>query len=160
MPSFDVVSEVDMHELANAVDQANREVTTRYDFKGVNATFTVQDSAINMAAEVDFQLQQMLDILHQKMAKREISVKHLNAEEPVLFNKKATQVLKLQQGIPAEKAKQMVKLIKEKKFKVQVSIQGDKLRVNGKKRDDLQAVMACLREADLDIALRFNNFRD
>jgi cyclic-di-GMP-binding protein len=160
MPSFDTVSEMDMHELANAVDQANREVATRYDFKGVNATFDLQKDAINLAAEVDFQLQQMLDILYQKFAKRDISVKHLQAEDPVLFHKKATQVIKLQQGIPTDKAKKIVKLIKDKKFKVQAAIQGEKIRVTGKKRDDLQAVMACLREEDLNIALQFDNFRD
>ncbi len=160
MPSFDTVSEMDMHELTNAVDQANREVATRYDFKGVDATFNLQKDAINLSAEVDFQLQQMLDILYQKLAKRGISVKHLQSEDPVLFHKKATQVIKLQQGIPTDKAKQLVKLIKDKKFKVQTAIQGEKVRVTGKKRDDLQAVMACLREQDLDIALQFDNFRD
>ena len=160
MPSFDTVSELDMHELNNALDQANREVSTRYDFKGVEAKFTLQQSEVHLTAEVDFQLQQMLEILYQKMAKRNLSVKHLESEDAVIFHKKATQVIKLQQGIPTEKAKKMVKLIKAEKFKVQAAIQGEKVRITGKKRDDLQTVMAFLREADLGLDLQFENFRD
>jgi cyclic-di-GMP-binding protein len=160
MPSFDTVSEMDMHELSNAVDQANREVTTRYDFKGVGAQFDLKKDRVVMSAEVDFQLKQMLDILHQKLAKRGVDLKHLQIEEPELLHKKATQVIQLQQGISTEQAKKIVKLIKAQKFKVQASIQGDQVRVTGKKRDDLQSVMAFLKAQELDLPLQFNNFRD
>ena len=160
MPSFDTVSEMDMHELGNAVDQANREVTTRYDFKGVDATFDLKKTEIVLSAEVDFQLKQMLEILHQKCAKRGVDLKHLQSKEPELAYKKATQVVEMQQGISTEQAKKIVKLIKAQKFKVQATIQGDQVRVTGKKRDDLQAVMAFLRAQELDVPLQFENFRD
>ncbi|MEL7449328.1 MAG: YajQ family cyclic di-GMP-binding protein [Pseudomonadota bacterium] len=160
MPSFDVVSEVDMHELSNAVDQASREIANRFDFKGVKASFELSDNVITMTAEVDFQLRQMLEILRLKLAKREIDVGSLDIESPQTTNSNATQRLVVKQGIETPLAKKLVKMIKEKKMKVQTSIQGDKLRVSGKKRDDLQAVIAFLRDADVDLPLQYNNFRD
>ena len=160
MPSFDIVSEMEMSELTNAVDQANKEVITRYDFKGVDASFVLRDTTITLNAEVDFQLQQMLEILKQKMTKRAIDLKHMEINDPVLFHKKATQSVLLQQGIATDKAKKIVKMIKEKKLKVQAAIQGEQLRVTGKKRDDLQSVIAFLRDSDLDVPLQFKNFRD
>ena len=160
MPSFDIVSEVDTHEIRNAVDQANREVGTRYDFKGVNAAFTLTDEAITLKAEVDFQLEQMMDILRQKMTKRQVDIKHLQPEEPTLLHKQATQAVKLQTGVSTDLGRDIVKKIKNAKLKVQAAIQGDQVRVTGKKRDDLQSVIALLKESDISIPLQFVNFRD
>ena len=160
MPSFDIVCEVETHEIRNAVDQANREVVTRYDFKGVDASFELKENDITMKAEVDFQLQQMLDILKQKMTKRDVNLKHLDCQEPEIKLKSAVQLIKLKQGVETEMAKRIVKMIKEQKIKVQAQIQGDQVRVTGKKRDDLQSVMALLREADLELPLQYVNFRD
>lgn len=160
MPSFDVVSEVDLHELANAVDQANREVTNRFDFKGTGAEFTLDDSTISLKAQVEFQLQQMLDILRQKLAKRGIDVGALEVKDPVTSGSEARQTVLVRQGIDTPLAKKLVKTIKDAKLKVQAQIQGEQVRVTGKKRDDLQSVIALLREADVDLPLQFNNFRD
>ena len=160
MPSFDIVSELDMHEVTNAVDQANRELSTRYDFKGVNASFELSDSDITLTADGDFQLQQMLDVLRGKMTKRKLDVKCLDIGAPHRSGVKATQIVGLKQGLDQPTAKKIVKLIKEKKLKVQAAIQGEQVRVTGKKRDDLQSVIAMLREADIDLPLQFNNFRD
>lgn len=160
MPSFDIVSELDKHELTNAVDQANREVGTRFDFKGSGAKFSYVEAGITLRAEVDFQLQQMMDILYQKMTKRGVDIQHLKPEEPVVQYKSAVQQVGLQEGIEQDVAKKIIKMIKDRKFKVQSQIQGDKVRVTGKKRDDLQAVMAILREAELGAPLQFVNFRD
>ena len=161
MPSFDIVSEVDLHEVNNAIDQANREVGTRFDFKGVDAKFSLTESSdISVTAEVDFQVHQMLDILRNKMVKREIDIKALKEGDVEVAGQKATMVVKLQQGIESELARKIVKMVKETKLKVQTAIQGEKLRVTGKKRDDLQQVINLLKEAKLDIPLRFNNFRD
>ena len=160
MPSFDVVSEVDLHELANAVDQANREVTNRFDFKGTGAEFTLEESTISLKAQVEFQLQQMLDILRQKLAKRGVDVAALEAKDPVTSGSEARQTVLVRQGIDAALAKKLVKTIKDAKLKVQAQIQGEQVRVTGKKRDDLQSVIALLREADVDLPLQFNNFRD
>ena len=128
MPSFDIVSEIDFHEVTNAVDQANREVGTRFDFKGSDALFSLEKESITLTAQSDFQLEQMIDILKKKMAKRNIDLKHLEIEEPIIQHKKAEQKVTLQQGLNAELAKKIVKLIKEQKTKVQPSIQGDKVR--------------------------------
>lgn len=160
MPTFDVVSEVDTHELNNALDQANREVGNRFDFKGVDARFEIKESVITMHCESEFQLKQMLEILRHKMTSRKIDVACLKPGEVHTAMNKATQVLTIQQGIETLTAKKMVKIIKEKKFKVQTSIQGEKLRVSGKKRDDLQAVISFLKEADFELPLQFENFRD
>jgi len=161
MPSFDVVSELDTHELTNAVDQANREIDKRYDFKGVDAKFELSDEAIVMTAEVDFQLQQMLDVLRTKMVARKIDVRCMDVKDPEMANMRARQTIVLKQGLDQPTAKKITKMIKEdKKLKVQTQVQGEQVRVTGKKRDDLQAVIAMLREAELEIPLQFNNFRD
>lgn len=160
MPSFDIVSEVDQHEITNAIDQANREINTRFDFKGVDAKFILEKDTVNLSAPTDFQLKQMLDILTGKMGKRNIDVRSLEVSEPHISLNQATQKVKIKQGIEQAEAKQLSKIIKDSQLKVQTSIQGDKLRVTGKKRDDLQEVIAMLRKQEIDIAVQFNNFRD
>jgi len=160
MPSFDTVSEVNHHELSNAVDQANREVTTRFDFKGTDSRFDLNGSQITMNTESEFQLQQMYDILCNKLVKRGVDISCLELADPVVQVKTATQGVTVREGIDSETARKMVKLIKDQKMKVQAAIQGDQLRVTGKKRDDLQAVMALLREGKFDLPLQFKNFRD
>lgn len=160
MPSFDVVSEVELPEVRNAVDQASREVGTRFDFKGVDASYELQDADITVIAESDFQIQQMMDILKSKLVRRNVDIMSLQEGEIEQSGKKATMKVTIQQGIDADTNRKLVKLIKDGKFKVQASIQGDKLRVTGKKRDDLQTVIAMLREAKVGIPLQFNNFRD
>lgn len=160
MPSFDVVSEVDTHELTNAVDQANREIGNRFDFKGVDATFELKDNVITMNAQVDFQLQQMLDILKGRLVKRQIDIACLKVEDPVVVGQRATQKVTVIQGIEADIARKIVKHVKDLKMKVQIAIQGEKLRVTGAKRDDLQKVIASLRQGDFGLPLQYNNFRD
>ncbi len=160
MPSFDVISEFDAHEVTNAVDQANREVGQRFDFKGSGAKFVFAEDTITLTAETDFQLDQMRDILGNKLAKRGVDLKHMTTGDPVLQHKKAEQKITMQQGLKTEVAKEIVKLIKAEKLKVQTSIQGDQVRVSGKKRDDLQTVIAFLREQELSQPLQFENFRD
>ena len=161
MPSFDIVSEVDMHEINNALDQSNREIGTRFDFKGVDASFALNEqSNIVLTAEVDFQIHQMLDILRGKMVKRGIDGKALSEGDIETTGQKAVMIVKVQQGIEQDIARKIVKQVKEAKMKVQTAIQGDKLRVSGKKRDDLQQVIALLKEAKLEIPLQFDNFRD
>ena len=161
MPSFDIVSEVDMHELNNAMDQSNREVGTRFDFKGVDASFELnKDSDITISAEADFQIQQMLDMLRSKMVKRGIDVKSLKEGEVQMVGQKASMVVTVQQGIEADIARKIVKAVKAAKLKVQTAIQGEKLRVTGKKRDDLQQVIALLKEENYGIPLQYDNFRD
>jgi len=161
MPSFDIVSEIDMHEVQNAIDQANREVTTRFDFKGTNACFSFKENNITLKAENEFQLDQMLIILKNKMTKRSVDLKHLDIAEPISQFKTAEQIISLQQGISSEIAKKITKQIKsEKQLKVQAAIQGEQVRITGKKRDDLQAAIAMLKEQELDIPLQFTNFRD
>ncbi len=160
MPSFDVVSEVDHHELTNAIDQANREIGTRYDFKGSNASIAQAGNQLTLEAESEFQLQQMAPILKEKMSKRGIDVACLEFGDIVEMNKRARQAVRVREGLDRDVARKMVKLIKDSKLKVQAAIQGEQLRVNGKKRDDLQQVMQMLRDASLGIPLQFNNFRD
>lgn len=160
MPSFDVVSEVDMHEVNNAVDQANREVGTRFDFRGSDASFKLADSIISLETESDFQLQQMLDILNNKLIKRGIDIACLDIDEPEITGRRAHQKVTLRQGIEQSLAKKIVKMVKEKKMKVQTAVQGEQVRITGKKRDDLQAVIAMLKDADLDLPLQYTNFRD
>ncbi|MCP4996302.1 MAG: YajQ family cyclic di-GMP-binding protein [Gammaproteobacteria bacterium] len=160
MPSFDIVSEVDLQEVRNAVDQANREVGTRFDFKGVDAKFEQNDSEIKLTAEQEFQLNQMMDILRQKLVKRKVDIASMDIQEPETTLNAARQLVIIKQGIDIDTAKKMVKSIKGSKFKVQAQIQGEQVRVTGKKRDDLQQVIAFLREAELDLPLQFNNFRD
>jgi uncharacterized protein YajQ (UPF0234 family) len=160
MPSFDVVSEVNHHELSNAVDQANREVSTRFDFKGTGSNFELNGSQITMNTESEFQLQQMYDMLCNKLVKRGIDISCLEMADPVIQLKTASQVVTVREGIETADAKKMVKLVKEKKLKVQAAIQGEQLRVTGKKRDDLQQVIALLKEGDFGVPLQFKNFRD
>jgi cyclic-di-GMP-binding protein len=160
MPSFDIVSEVDLPEVRNAVDQASREVGTRFDFKGVDASFELKESEITVTAESEFQIQQMLEILKSKLVKRNVDLMSMQEGDVVESGKKATMKITMQQGIDADMGRKLVKMIKDKKLKVQTAIQGDKLRVTGKKRDDLQEVIAMLREAKLEIPLQYNNFRD
>lgn len=160
MPSFDVVSEVNHHELSNGVDQANREVTTRFDFKGTGSNFELKDQLITMNTESDFQLQQMYDMLCNKLVKRGIDIACLEKGDPVIQARTATQTVRVNEGIDTPLAKNMVKLIKQSKTKVQAAIQGEQLRVTGKKRDDLQAVIALLKDANLGIPLQYKNFRD
>lgn len=160
MQSFDIVSEVDMHEAANAVDQANREVTTRFDFKGSGARFALDDSVITLHAEAEFQLQQMLDILRLKLTKRSIDIGCLQIDEPRIVGQQAQQTITLRQGVDSVLAKKIVKMIKDRKLKVQAAIQGEKVRVSGKKRDGLQRIIQMLKKIDLDIPLQYINFRD
>lgn len=160
MPSFDVVSEVNQHELSNGVDQANREVTTRFDFKRTRSNFELADNAISMHTESAFQLSQMYDILCNKLVKRGIDIACLEKGEAVIQARTATQTIKVNEGIDTPTAKSMVKMIKQSKTKVQAAIQGEQLRVTGKKRDDLQAIIALLKDAKVDIPLQFKNFRD
>jgi uncharacterized protein YajQ (UPF0234 family) len=160
MPSFDVVSEFDAHEATNAVDQANREVTNRFDFKGTGSKYELENDVITLTTQSDFQLQQMMDILHQKLSKRGIDIACLKEEEPELTGTVARQKVILRQGLDTLLAKDLIKKIKASKIKVQSAIQGEKLRVSGKKRDDLQAVIAMLKDSDVDLPLQYNNFRD
>jgi len=160
MPSFDIVSEVDMHEMTNAVDQASREIGNRFDFKGVDAAFELKDNLVTLTAEVEFQIDQMLDILQNKMVKRGIDISSLQTKYVEMVGQKAIMPVTIQQGIESEIARKIVKKVKEQKMKVQVAIQGDKLRVTGKKRDDLQAVIALLKDENYGLPLQFNNFRD
>ena len=160
MPSFDTVSEVDHHELSNAIDQANREIGTRYDFKGSGAEIEQTDNQLSLNAESEFQIKQMTPILKEKMSKRGIDVSCLEFSDIVEMNKRASQQVLVREGLDKDLARKIVKLIKDSKIKAQASIQGDQVRVSGKKRDHLQQIMQLLREANLGIQLQFNNFRD
>ena len=160
MPSFDVVSEIDMQEVRNAVDQANREIKTRFDFRNVPASFVLEESRIVVSALEEFQVAQMEDMLRDKLTRRNVSVLCLKAGEIEGSGKEKRKSFVLLQGIDKDNARELVKTVKESGAKVQTSIQGEKVRVNGKKRDDLQQVIALLRKAELGIALQFNNFRD
>jgi hypothetical protein len=160
MPSFDIVSELDTHEVMNAVDQANREVATRFDFKGTGAKFELAELVVTMRAQVDFQLKQMLEILKLKLARRGVDLACLEVAEPVIAGQTATQRVTLKHGVDADTAKKIQRIIKESGLKLQASIQGDQVRVSGKKRDDLQAAIARVRAANLGLPLQFTNFRD
>ncbi|MFQ5650151.1 MAG: YajQ family cyclic di-GMP-binding protein [bacterium] len=160
MPSFDVVSEVNMHEVSNAVDQANREVSTRFDFKASDARFERTDAEIMMFGDNEFQLKQMLDILYTKLTKRKVPLKSLLVDPPEESGKGARQRVTVRQGVETDMAKKIVKMVKETRLKVQAAVQGDKVRISGKKRDDLQQVIAMLKEADLDIPLQYTNYRE
>ncbi|MGY6631470.1 MAG: YajQ family cyclic di-GMP-binding protein [Wenzhouxiangella sp.] len=160
MPTFDVVSEIDHHELSNAVDQANREVTTRFDFKGSDSSYSLAENVVTLKTESDFQLDQMLDVLYSKLAKRGIDLAAAEPGEPEIMAKTATRTVTIREGIDQDLARKIVKTVKGSKIKVQASVQGDQVRVTGKKRDDLQAVIALLKEAELELPLQFKNFRD
>lgn len=160
MPSFDVVSEFDAHEASNAIDQANREVSTRFDFKGTGSKYALEGGVITVTSQTDFQLKQMLDILRQKLSKRGIDIGCLKEEEPEITGSEARQKVIMRQGLDTPLARELVKKIKSSKIKVQSSIQGEKLRISGKKRDDLQAVIALLKDSDTELPMQYENFRD
>lgn len=160
MPTFDIVSEVDVQEIRNAADQSNRVIETRFDFKGVKATFEHQENDIKLIAENEFQLNQMLDILREKLAKRGVDVAAMDVKDPETNLNSARQTVSIRQGIDAELGKKIVKDIKASKIKVQAQIQGEQLRVTGKKRDDLQECIALVRAKDYGLPLQYKNFRD
>jgi uncharacterized protein YajQ (UPF0234 family) len=160
MPSFDIVSEVDAHEASNAVDQAAREVSQRFDFKGTNAKYDLKDGVITMTAPADFQLKQMLEILRLKLSKRGIDVACLKVDEPVVTGQTAKQVVTLREGIETELGKKIQRQIKDSKLKVQAALQDRQVRVSGKNRDDLQAAIALVKKGAYDLPLQYTNFRD
>jgi cyclic-di-GMP-binding protein len=160
MPSFDVVSELNKHELANAVDQANRELSQRFDFKDTGAIYELDDTTVTLKAQVDFQLKQMLDVLKLRLSKRGIELAYLDVKDPQITLATAQQEVLFKQGIDQENAKKISKLIKDSKLKVVSALQGDKVRITGKSRDDLQSAMQLLRASKIETPLQFNNFRD
>ncbi|CDT51506.1 conserved hypothetical protein [Vibrio coralliirubri] len=160
MPSFDIISEVEAVELRNAVDNANRELSTRFDFRGVDASFDYKDESVKLTAQDDLQLKQMRDILRSNLTKRNVDPNAMEAKAADQTGRTWHQTVIFKQGIETDVAKKIVKLIKDNKVKVQASIQGDKVRVTGKKRDDLQAVMALVRSGELGQPFQFDNFRD
>lgn len=160
MPSFDIVSEVDIQEVRNAVDQAKREVSTRFDFKGTQCSLELKENQVIMKADQEFQLNQMMDILRQKMVKRKVDLACMDVQEPETSLNAATQRVLIRQGIETDSARKMVKIIKGSKLKVQAQVQGDQVRVSGKKRDELQQVITLLKQADFDLPLQYINFRD
>ena len=160
MPSFDIVSELNPHEVANALDQANREVSTRFDFKGTGAKFELKDLVITLSAPADFQLKQMMDILKLKLTKRGIDIVCMKVDEPIVTGQTAKQVATLRQGIDTELGKKIQRMVKDSKLKVQAAIQDKQVRVTGKSRDDLQAAIALVRGGKLELPLQFTNFRD
>jgi len=160
MPSFDVVSEVDQHELSNAVDHTQKEIGNRFDFKGTSASVELADKVIVLKADSDFQIQQIHPVLYQKLTARKIDIACLEGGKVENSGKGVKQSMTVRQGVDKDTAKKAVAKIKESKIKVQAQIQGEQLRVNGKKRDDLQAAMALLKAAELGLPLQFQNFRD
>ena len=160
MPSFDIVSEFDKHELKNAVDQAHKEVETRFDFKGTDSSVELTEDKIVMVSESTFQLQQIFSIVCSKLTRRGIDIACMEVGDAKTSGKGMRQEITLKQGIDSALAKKIVKLIKDKKLKVQAAIQGEQVRVTGKKRDDLQEVIQMLRQENLERPLQFENFRD
>lgn len=161
MPSFDIVSELDPHEITNAIDQANREISTRFDFRGANAKYELKEFVITMSAQAEFQLKQMLDILFLKLSKRGVDVICAKVDNPLVVGTNAAkQVVTLRQGVETELGKKIQRVIKDSKIKVQAAIQDKQVRVTGKSRDDLQAIIALIRAAKLDMPLQYTNFRD
>lgn len=160
MPSFDVVSELNTHELTNAVDQANRELSQRFDFKNTGAVYELEERTVTLKAQVEFQLKQMLEILKLRLTKRGIDLGYLDIQDPQITLATAQQQVLLKEGIDAEAGRKIIRLVKDSKLKVQAAIQGDKVRVTGKQRDDLQQAIQMLRAAKLETPLQFNNFRD
>ncbi|AGH81379.1 nucleotide-binding protein [Psychromonas sp. CNPT3] len=160
MPSFDIVSEVDVAQLKNAVDNANRELEQRFDFRGVKASFSFEKGVAKLNAEYDTQLRQLLDILRTNVIKRGIEASSMDTETATHSSKSWSQTIKFKEGVDKETAKKLIKLVKDKKLKVQIALQGEQLRVTGKKRDDLQAVMTVVKAAELGQPFQFNNFRD
>lgn len=160
MPSLDIISEVNLEEVRNATDNASRELDTRFDFRGVVASFEYKNPNVTVKAEDDFQIKQMLDMLRAQLAKRKIDAKAMTVGNFDHSGKTYSQQISFKVGIEQPIAKKLVKLIKDSKLKVQAAIQGDKIRVTGKKRDDLQAVMKFVRETELEQTFQFNNFKD
>jgi uncharacterized protein YajQ (UPF0234 family) len=160
MPSFDIISEFDKHELQNAIDQANKEVSTRFDFKGTDSNFELNDDKLVMISGSTFQLQQMFSILCSKLTRRGIDIACMEVGDGKPSGKGMKQEITMKQGLDSAMAKKIVKLIKDKNLKVQAAIQGEQVRVTGKKRDDLQDVIKMLREEKLEMPLQFDNFRD
>lgn len=160
MPSFDLVSEVDLHETANAVDQASREVANRFDFKGTDSKFAFENPTVTLHTQTEFQLKQMLDLLQDKLTRRGIDIACLKVDPPETTGREARQKVTLRQGLDAPLAKRIVQEIKQSGLKVQTSIMGDRVRVSGKKKDDLQRVIAHVRGLDFELPLQFINFRD
>jgi len=160
MPSFDIVSEVDLHELSNAVDNSNRAISQRFDFKGTNTEVKKVKEEVVISSESEFQVDQVLSIVHTEMVRRKIDINSLEESPAKANGRQIEKKLLLRQGIDKETAKKIVKLIKDSKIKVQASIQGEQVRVTGKKRDDLQTVMSTLKQADLALPLQYTNFRD
>jgi hypothetical protein len=160
MPSFDVVSEIDMHELNNAVDQTNREVSTRFDFKGTDSRVELSGNVITLIAPTEFQVKQINDILQTKLSKRGIDIKCLEHGKISENLNEARQPVTLRQGIDKELARKITRIIKDSKLKVQAAIQGEQVRVTGKKRDDLQEVIALLKKSNIELPLQYENFRD
>ncbi|NMH60628.1 YajQ family cyclic di-GMP-binding protein [Alteromonas ponticola] len=160
MPSFDIVSEINMEEVRNATENASRELSTRFDFRGVDASFEYKDKTVKMQAEAEFQLQQMESIFRNACAKRNLDTSAMDVKDFDHRGKNYYQTIAFKEGIEQDVAKKIVKLIKEAKLKVQTSIQGDQLRVTGKKRDDLQEVIALIKQSDLGQPFQYNNFRD
>lgn len=160
MPSFDVVSEVNAHELRNAVDQASRELSTRFDFKGTSAQFELDGFVIQQSAPSVFQLEQMMQILRARLAARNIDVRCLEVDKPLENVAGARQKVTVRQGLDQPTSKKLIAAIKAAKIKVEAQIQGEKLRITGKKRDDLQAAIALLKQTDVELPLQYDNFRD
>ncbi|MFA5627348.1 MAG: YajQ family cyclic di-GMP-binding protein [Thiohalomonadaceae bacterium] len=160
MPSFDIVSEIDKHELVNAIDQANRELDSRFDFKGAEAKIVQESDDLVLHAQNDFQIKQMKEILYQRLSKRGIDIKCMQEKDIETANMRCRQTIKVRQGIDKDLAKEIVKRIKDSKIKVQAAVQGEQVRVTGKKRDELQETITLLRNAELDMPLQFTNFRD
>ena len=160
MPSFDIKSELNAHEVTNGVDQANRVIENRFDFKGTGARFDLSEGKVTLSSQEEFQLHQMLPILKESLAKRGVDLKSLKIESIEVSTGSAKQEILLKEGIDQEIAKKITQMIKSSKVKVQASVQGDSIRVNGKKRDDLQQVIEMLKKASFDLPLQFENFRD
>jgi len=160
MPSFDIVSEVNLHEVTNAVDQASREVGQRFDFKGTDARYEQKEAVVTLSAPADFQLKQMLEILRLKLSKRGIDLGCLKVDEPVTTGQTARQVVTLRQGIDTELGKKIQRLVKDSKLKVQAALQDQQVRVSGKSRDDLQTAIALVKKGGFELPLQFTNFRD
>ena len=160
MPSFDIVSEIDMSELKNAIDNGNRELATRFDFRNVKASLSITNDVAKLSAEHDNQLRQLMDILRTNIIKRGVDARAMDPDVATQNGKTWTQTVKFKEGVDQPTSKKLIKLIKDNKIKVQVAVQGEQLRVTGKKRDDLQAAMALVKGTELDQAFQFNNFRD
>ena len=160
MPSFDAVSELNAHEVANAVDQANRELAQRFDFKDTGARFELNELTVTLSAQVDFQLKQMLEILKLRLSKRGVDLQCLEVKDPQTTLSTAQQEVLLRHGIDADTGRKLLRIVKDSRLKVQASLQGDKLRITGRQRDDLQAAIALLRGSKPGVPLQFTNFRD